>query len=191
MSTTGLSARERFRQAGRDVMRVPNDRTLHEDRVMMACALEGTDPVQGAMADMLHACRPDAERTARLLRRPLVSQRLAPFVARAFHAQASSGQRLPRVSPLATRYCVLAMPSLDVPKRALLCSVDDSREIAAQAIPLLLLGETAIEEAFLTHCEGAGDSLAFMLARRALMRAGHPLSERWSQVLTQLQQRSA
>ena len=47
-----------------------------------------------------------------------------------------------------------------------------------KAWPALLAGDTAAEQAFLTHCEGAGDSLAFMLASRALSRAGVPVVAR-------------
>lgn len=160
---------------------------LHEVRVMAACALEGAEPVQGAIADMMFACLPEADASTRLLRRPQVAARLLPFVARQFLALADQRQRLPLVSTLATRFCVLAMPSLDVPQRALLCGVDDSRELAAQAIPALLAGDAEAEEAFLTHCEGAGDSLAFMLASRALSRAGASLSVRWREVSELLQ----
>ncbi|MDO5625979.1 MAG: hypothetical protein Q4G71_14985 [Pseudomonadota bacterium] len=180
-----LSARERFRQHGRQVLRVPADAAAHEARVMAACALPGTEPVQGALADMLHACQPDAAFTQlmqRLLRRPAVAERLAPFVVRAFAALADRGQRLPRVTPLATRFCVLAMPSLDVPRRALLVGVDDARAIAA-----LLAGDAAAEDAFLAHCEGAGDALAFMLVRRALAREGRALPARWDAVSAVLQ----
>ena len=187
MAARPLSPREHFRQAGRDVLLVPGDRKLHEVRVMAACALDGAEPVQGAVADLMHGCLPDAEATARLLRRPQVAERLAPFVARDFLALAERRERLPRVSPLATRFSVLAMPSLDVPQRALLVGVDDSRELAAQAIPALLAGDDEAEAAFLHHCEGAGDSLAFMLASRALTRVGRPLSRRWSEVSMVLQ----
>ena len=187
MSERTLSPRERFRQAGRDVLLVPGDRKLHEVRVMAACALDGAEPVQGALADLMHGCLPEAEPTTRLLRRPSVAERLAPFVARQFLQLSAERQRLPRVSTLATRFSVLTMPSLDVPRRALLVSVDDSRELAAQAIPALLAGDDEAEAAFLTHCEGAGDSLAFMLASRALSRAGRPLSPRWSEVSMVLQ----
>ena len=128
-----------------------------------------------------------SEWLARLLRRPQVAERLAPFVARDFLALAERRERLLRVSPLATRFSVLTMPSLDVPQRALLVGVDDSRELAAQAIPALLAGDDEAEAAFLHHCERAGDSLAFMLASRALTRAGRPLSRRWSEVSMVLQ----
>lgn len=183
-----LTLRERFRQHGRHVLRVPDDAAVHEARAMLACELPGAEPLQGTLADMLHACPPNAEHVRRLLRRPAVAQRLAPFVARALLQTADSGQRLPRVTPLATRYSVLVMPSLDVPRRALLVGVDDSRSIAARAAAALLADQPGVEDEFLAHCEGAGDSLAFMLVRRALAREGKVLSERWAQVAQTLQQ---
>ena len=188
MTAEALSARERFRLAGRRVLRAPGERAAHLQRVRAACALPGAEPLQGALADLWHACAPDASAGAALLAEPALQGRLAPFVARGFARQAASGRALPRVSTLATRWSVLAVPSLDVPPRALLCGVDDSRALAAAAVPALLAGEATAEEAFLAHCEGAGDSLAFMLARRALQRAGRPLAPRWAEVSLVLQQ---
>ena len=88
MSAATLSPRERFRQAGRDVLLVPGDRKLHESRVMAACALDGAEPVQGALADMMYGCLPEPEPTVRLLRRSQVAERLTPFVVRQFLALA-------------------------------------------------------------------------------------------------------
>lgn len=184
------TASERFRSSGRRVLRNPANRRAHEARVAAASRLEGTEPLQGALADLLHGCAPDAARSCRMLQQPRIASRLAPVVAASFLLQARSSRRLPRVTPLATRYCVLAMPSLDVPERALLCSVDDSREIAATAIPLLLAGDDEVEAAFLAHCEGARDTLAFMLARRALLRLHPDLPARWQDVASRLETRT-
>ena len=181
------SPRERFRRAGRAVMRDPADRQAHEERVRAAMALDGAEPLQGALSDLLHGCLPHPDRTRRLLGDPEITQRLAPFVRRGFAAQADSVRRAPRVSPLATRFSVLTMPSLDVPARAMLCGVDDSRDIAARAVRAMLAGDSAAEDEFLTHCEGAGDTLAFMLARRELSRATRELSSRWDDVASVLQ----
>lgn len=183
-----LSARERFRRHGRYVMRVPSDRVAHEERVMAACELPGAEPLQGAVADMLHACLPNPDRTRQLLSRPAVAHRLAPFVARAFMAQVNAGRRLPIASALATRYSVLTTPSLDVPRRALLVGVDDSHSLAMRAAAAISAGDAGAEDEFLNHCKGAGDVLAFMLARRALMREGVALSPRWEETSEALQQ---
>ncbi len=187
MPSRELSAREQFRQHGRRVMDAPAQLDAHEARVLAACALPGVEPVQGALADMLYACPPQSARAARLLHNPLVAQRLPAFVARALVAVAASGRQLPAVSSLATRYSVLAMPSLDVPRRAVLVGVDDSHELAARVVAAIHAGDFVAEEEFLDHCLGAGDSLAFMLARRSLLREGKVLSKRWDAVSKSLQ----
>ncbi len=187
MAPHGLSARAQFRQAGRRVLRAPGDFSLHQQRVEAALALEGAEPLQGALADCLHGCEPDAARFQALLARNELQPRLPPFVTQALQAQAASGRKLPAASPWATRWSVLVAPSLDVPRRAILCGVDDSRRIAAEALPALLAGDTEAEQEFLAHCEGAGDSLAFMLVRRALTREGRALSPQWEAVSLALQ----
>ena len=66
-------------------------------------------------------------------------------------------------------------------------SMDDSRTIAERAVAAVQVGDTTAEEEFLTHCRGAHDSLAFMLARRALMREGRVLGAMWEETLLALQ----
>ena len=181
-----LPVRERFRHAGRKILRHPDDRRRHELRVLVACELDGTEPLQGALADMLHACAPNAGSAHALLSHAFVRRRLPAHVHSALLWQAQSSTCLTIANPFATRWSVLTHPSLDVPRRALLCSVDDARTMAARAIPALLAGDTDTEQAFLAHCEGAGDTLAFMMARRALTREGRVLSEHWDTVLESL-----
>lgn len=181
--------RAHFRQCSRRVLREPQRRELHLQRLEAAAALEGVEPLQGALVDMLHA-HPlgPSELRACVASRPAL-QRLAPHVLRALQDQARTGRALPRVSVLATRWSVLVTPSLDVPARAMLCGVDDSRDLCASVLPALLAGDEATESAFLAHCEGAGDTMAFMLARRALTRANRALSPRWQAVASVLQRR--
>lgn len=187
MQPSVLPLRERFREAGRAVLRHPKDPRRHETRVTVACELDGAEPLQGALVDLLYACEPDAERHVALLSRSSVRERLPVHACNALLRQVRSNVRLPAANALATRWSVLASPSLDVPRRALLCSTDDARVIAAQVIPALLAGDIDIELAFLAHCEGAGDALAFMLARRALTRQGRVLSSEWARVMGLLQ----
>jgi len=183
-----VARRTRFRQAGRRVLRNHGDLDAHEARVLIACELDGAEPVQGALADMAHAGAPDERRFSSLLQRPEVGARLSAGIIEAFEEEVRMGLPLPRVSRLATRYSILAMPSLDVPTRAIRCGVDDSRRAATAAIPALLAGDAAAEAAFLDHCEGALDTLAFMLARSALIKARRELSPRWRTVSDALQQ---
>ena len=99
----GLSARQQFRQAGRRVLNAPADLALHEQRVNAALGLEGAEPLQGALADWLHGCAPDAARFQALLARADIQPRLAPFVLQGLQAQAASGRKLPAASAWATR----------------------------------------------------------------------------------------
>ena len=178
-----FSDRERFRLLGRKMLDKPDEADRHELRVLAGCSLAGTEPVQGAVADMLHVCEPNAERFGRLLDRPEVVAHLPAYVHQAFQALVKSGERLSKASPLATRYSLIATPSLDVPKRALLVSVDDSATLARRAVEAVQLGDTTAEEEFLAHCRGAHDTLAFMLARRALMKEGRVLGAMWEDTL--------
>ena len=177
-----LPAREAFRRASRRVCAAPTDAQRHAERVEAALALDGAEPLQGALADWLHGCVQRWDLVRALLERADVRQRLAPFVVAALTEHLDAGRRLGLASPWATRWSVLVAPSLDVPRRAVLCSVDDSRRIAAAALPVLLAGDAVAEHEFLAHCEGARDALAFMLVRRGLLREGRPLSASWEAV---------
>ncbi|PAT40449.1 hypothetical protein [Vandammella animalimorsus] len=183
------AANARLRQASRLVLQAPADLALHAQRIQMALALPGTEPLQAAVVDMLCGCKAAPQALCEVLAQPAVRERLPAPAWQALHAQAQSGQPLPRVTPLATRWCVLAAPSLDVPQRAWLCGVDDSRSIAAHALPPLQAGNAQAEQGFLAHCLGAHDTLAFMLARRALQRQHIALSPQWEQTMQALQQR--
>lgn len=182
-----LSARERFRLAGRRVMRFPSDQSAHEARIRIAIELDGAEPVQGALADMLHACPPAPENIERLLGGKEICERLDAGTLNAMRTAVLRREGLPRVTRHASRYSILAMPSLDVPPRAMLCGEDDSRKIAALALPSLLAGDRAEESAFLDHCEGALDIRAFMLARRVMVRERKTLSARWRDVAEALE----
>lgn len=182
-----VRVREAFRQAGRRVLREPAVRVAHEARVAAAAALPGSEALQAALVDMLHACKPDPAALGAVLKMHGIPIRLAPFVYQALRRTVQAGERLPRVSSLATRWCLLVSPALDVPRRALLCGVDDSRALAARAETALRAGDADAEQQFLDHCLGARDTLAFMLARRALVRQGIKPGPRWAEVFAALQ----
>ena len=84
--------------------------------------------------DLLCACPPDAAGFDAKWRQADVARRLNPIIARALHQAGCKGQKLPRANRFATRWCVLASPALDGPRRALLCGVDDSRNMADAVI---------------------------------------------------------
>lgn len=186
-SIQGLTARALFRQASRLVLQSPADLSAHEERVRLALELEGVEPLQGSLVDMLVACPPSAALET-VLRQPAVQKRLSPVMLTTLLAQSRTGERLPRVNKLATRWCVLALPSLDVPSHALLCGADDSRAMVARYWDALLAEDKAAEQDFLAHCVISHDVLAFMLARKELGRH-RTLSLDWSKAMETLQRR--
>ncbi len=179
--------RTAFRRAGRCVLCSPDSRPAHEARVSVALSFPGSEPVQAALVDMLHGCEAAPAEFTALLESPEISTRLAPHVLAELRQAAHSGKKIDIVSELATRWCVLVTPAMDIPRRALLCSVDDSRTIAAEAEAAILAGNHEAEVAFLEHCEGTHDTLAFMLVRRALRQHGIEMGARWKQVSIALQ----
>lgn len=179
--------RAAFRRAGRKVLHEPKALAPHRERVLAAIDLPGSEALQGALVDLLYACAPDPAALGALIASSEVAGRLAPHVLEALAACAAQGQRLPRVNRWATRWCVLATPSLDVPRRALLCGTDDSRAIAERTLAALREGNVEIEHEFLAHCEGTHDTLAFMLVRRDLTRRGIVPGPRWDQVAAALE----
>ena len=83
---------------------------------------------------------------------------------------------------------MLASPSLDVPRRALRTSPDESRKLAAAVVQQVLQGAVAAEREFLTHCRACGDTLAFMLARRRLLGQGWVETPAWQAASEYLQE---
>lgn len=174
------------RQQARLLMRDPLDVNAHMARLQAALELPGSEPVQGALADIFVAFgeRDQAlKRTALQLAQP----RLADHVVRWFDAQTGQA-RLSRITPLATRWSILARPCVAISTRARRCSVDDSRALAEQVVTAFENDDTQAQQAFLHHCVTCHDNLAFMLARRALLKRNAKLPPDWEDVSRQLQQ---
>lgn len=190
--TDSRSARTTFRQRTCAVARDPDDVALHLARLHAALQLPDSEPLQGALADLFVA----APLTDPLLRSnalQMVEARLNPHVASAF-VRHTRGHRLPGITPMATRWSVLAQPSSEVPARVRRASPDDSRRLARLVVEALYNGEPSvaakIEQDFLDHCISCQDKLAFMLATRDLRRAEIVVDERWTRVAAWLQQRN-
>lgn len=185
------SARATFRQRTFAVSREPDDVALHLARLHAALQLPDSEPLQGALADLFVAA-PLTDPMLRSNALQMAEARLNPHVARAF-VRHTRGHRLPGITPLATRWSVVAQPSSEVPARVRRASPDDSRRLASQVVEALYNGEPGdaarIEQDFLDHCISCQDKLAFMLAMRNLRRAEIVVDERWTRVATWLQQR--
>lgn len=179
-----------FQRAGRRVLAAPEVHAHHQARIAAAMQMPGSEALQAAVADMLYACPPEPELFAKLMASPDMTQRLPAHVHAALCVVAQSGTCLPRVTRWATRWCILATPSLDVPRRALLCGTDDSRTLAAAALHAILAGDMQAENEFLEHCQATFDTLAFMLVRRDLLKRKLVLGRRWIQASTMLEESS-
>lgn len=183
----GQAVRIAFQRAGRRVLAAPEVYAHHQARIDAAMQMPGSEALQAAVVDMLHACPPEHELFAKLMASPDMTRRLPAHVHAALCAVAQSGTCLPRVTRWATRWCILATPSLEVPRRALLCGTDDSRTLAAAALCAILAGDKQAENEFLEHCEATFDTLAFMLVRRDLLKRKEPLDANWDKVAATLE----
>lgn len=181
-----LTARQAVRQQARQLLRHPNDADAHMAHLHAALDLAGAEPVQGALAD-LFCCFGAQDEAFKRQALQLVRTRLSAHVARWFETQAAQ-IALPAINPLATRWSVLAHPSADISTRARRCSVDDSRLLAAQAVEAFERADLTAQNEFLHHCVKCHDNLAFMLARRALLKTAISLPKDWSAVSLQLEQ---
>jgi hypothetical protein len=182
-------ARLAVRQHARRLVRDPADVSAHFARLHAALELPGSEPVQGALADIF-ASFGEREESLKRTALQMARDRLAPHTARWFEAQTGRA-RLSRISPLATRWSVLARPSADMSTRARRCSVDDSRALADQVVRAVENADVQAQQEFLHHCVTCHDNLAFMLARRALLRANAELPADWEAVSLQLEQSRA
>jgi mono/diheme cytochrome c family protein len=184
-STPQSPARLVFRRHARQLLRDPQSSGTHLARLQAATELPGAEPVQGALADLFVGLGPE-QASARRAGLAMAGHRLAPHVRGWFEAQVMS-PRVARISPLATRWSVLAVPTADMSTRARRCSPDDSRWLAAQVVQAVVQGDEAAQQAFLHHCVTCHDNLAFMLARRAVLKIQPLLPPAWNDVSAQLE----
>jgi len=180
------AARQAVRQHARRLLRDPADIGAHMARLHASLELAGAEPVQGALAD-LFSCFGARDEQLKRTALQLARGRLSAHAARWFEAQAAQAA-LPAINPLATRWSVLAHPSADISTRARRCSSDDSRMLAEQAVSAFEAADQPAQNEFLHHCVTCHDNLAFMLARRTLLKSGAALPDDWAAVSLQLEQ---
>lgn len=179
------AARRVVRRYARSVIREPANVSTHLARLQATLHLPGVEPVQGVLADMFVSL----DRSQSGLKRAalsMVKDRLSTHVANWFESLTDSGA-VHHITPLATRWSVLATSSADISTRARRCSADDSRLLAQKVMPAIHADDQDALQAFLHHCLTCHDNLAFMLARRAVLRAGLALPAGWDEVSQQLE----
>jgi mono/diheme cytochrome c family protein len=188
-SSSHDQARRAVRRHARQLLRNAVSVQTHLARLVAALDLPGAEPVQGVLADVFSCLGPEQA----ALKRTALSQvraRLSSHVASWFESQIDR-PALPKISPLATRWSVIAIPSADISTRARRCSADDSRALAALAVSAVEQSDAQGEQLFLHHCLTCHDNLAFMLARRQLLKQKSALPPGWDVVSRQLEQSSA
>ena len=179
------AARLHWRTQTRAVLNQPRTAGVHLARVAAACLLEGAEPVQGALADMfsaLDAIDAPAKRAAYLTAKSRLPERIA-LLFDGLIAQ----PRIATVNMLATRWSLICIPTADIPTRARRCSPDDSRALANEGIAAFECADQAAQQRFLDHRMTCHDKLAFMLARRAILKVLARLPTPWETVGTYLE----
>jgi mono/diheme cytochrome c family protein len=178
-------ARQSMRRSARLLKQNASDIPTHSARLKAAMMLTGSEPVQGVMADLFVTFGED-QSTVKRDALQLIRARLAAHVASWFESQIHA-PALPIITPLATRWSILSIPSADISTRARRCSVDDSHALAAQVVSAVAQGGVQEQQLFLHHCVTCHDNLAFMLARRALLKMNTELPPGWELVSHQLE----
>lgn len=180
------AVRQEVRRQARRLLRHPGDVSAHMARLHAALELAGAEPVQGVLADLFSSFGTEDEELKRTALQ-LARTRLSAHAARWFEAQTTQAA-LSTITPLATRWSVLARPRADITTRARRCSVDDSRLLARKAVLAFERADSSAQNEFLHHCVTCHDNLAFMLARRELLKTGTSLPDDWAAVSLQLEQ---
>ena len=185
MTSVPLSVRKEVRRQTRLLARRRDDVGVHLARVHASLQLDGIEPVQGALADLFGSFGKDcaALKAAAL---QLAAPRLGERVARRFEPWVAE-QALPHITPLATRWSLIVSASADTPTRSRRCGADDSRRLAAQFLADFETHDADAQAQFLHHCVTCQDRLAFMIARRELLKRQDHLPGGWIEVQNELQ----
>lgn len=184
-------ARQQLRQILRQLQLQPEILDLHLQRIEKTLQLRGTEPLQGALADLFHAIPVSAEL---LQTEPLIQaiRQLPAHAGQSFLHLVQNGHKLPKFHALATRWSIFTTASAELPARARRASSDDAKRMAQELVHAMLdknSDASVLEANFLAHCSACHDKLAFMLARREVLRAGvfTVLPDSWMAVADKLE----
>lgn len=192
MSTVALSVRRDVRRHARALARRREDVGVHLARIHASLQLDGVEPVQGALADLFGCFGKDgaALKAAAL---HLAAPRLGSRLARRFELWVDAAA-LPRITALATRWSLIVSASADTSTRARRCSADDSRRLAGQFLAAFEghdAHDADVQAQFLLHCLTCQDRLAFMIARREILKRQDHLPDGWADVQNELESEGA
>lgn len=187
--------RKEFRYFSRLVKLTPANEHYHRKRIQAAMRLEQNEPLQGALADYFYACWYLMSTQGNQLLKE-VSARLQAWVLEEFHRLVGQGYCLPSITKLATRWSVLASPSMDMPSHQMYVGKDDASWVAKDVCKQLLAAKVAnqqqhieqIEHEFFAHCMACQDRMGFLMVWFELAKQGWVFHDGWAvckQALTQ------
>jgi hypothetical protein len=182
---TPMAVREQYRRMSRRVLNAPTMTRYHKDRIHSAMQFFESEPLQGALADYFFGCWYDVAYHGQEILDE-AKERLSVPIYQAFLNCVQKKDYIWAISPLATRWSVLVMPSLDVPTHKLRTSSDHAWYVADNIIATLLKARednspTLIqtEDDFLEHCIACADRMAFMMVWFRLNKHHWHFDERW------------
>ncbi len=109
---TPMAVREQYRRMSRRVLNAPTMTRYHKDRIHSAMQFFESEPLQGALADYFFGCWYDVAYHGQEILDE-AKERLSVPIYQAFLNCVQKKDYIWAISPLATRWSVLVMPSLD------------------------------------------------------------------------------
>lgn len=184
-----LGLRRQFRYYSRCVAYAPNNDYFHQRRIQIASNFVGqSEPLQGALADYFFAKWYNLDNKDKQLLESLITN-LPAYIVQDFLGYIRTGEHLPNISALATRYSVLVLPSMNVPTHKLYVGKDEARQIAETLKNTLLAAKAEndvtkmaiAEQEYLAHCVACQDRMGFMMTWFALSKMGWQFDDKWAQ----------
>ncbi|MDO4897472.1 MAG: hypothetical protein Q3971_08940 [Moraxella sp.] len=183
---TPLLVREQYRRMSRRILGSPTLATYHKERIRTAMSFFESEPLQGALADYFYGCWYDVPHDGQQILDE-AKERLSTPIYQAFLNCIHKKNYIWDISPLATRWSVLVVPSLDVPTHKLRTSSDNAWYVADNIITSLLKAKeddnpllTQMEDDFLEHCIACADRMAFMVVWFRLNKENWQFDTRWA-----------
>jgi hypothetical protein len=184
-TSAAVNPRLSLRTQARRLLGHPQDAQAHLARVDAALQIEGTEAVQGALADMF-AQLDKSHAGVKRIAYQACQHRLCARISLAFEGLIEQNQ-IPLINKLATRWSLLSIPGADIPTRVRRCSLDASRALAAAGLHAFETHDETAQHAFLEHCMTCHDKMAFMLARRSVLKIVPRLPDAWESVSSRLE----
>lgn len=179
-------ARKQFRHYTRLVKSSPKSIYHHQKRLEAASKMGDVEPIQGVAADYFFACWYEvAEQKDWII--PALQTLLPAHIANKFLAYINTGYYLPAISPLATRWSVLTVPSMSIPAYQVYVGKDEAKKLAksvsTQLLTAKMLGDEVavktIQQEYFGHCLACFDKMGFMMTWFALSKQGWVFDEAW------------